>query len=116
LARLRSVLYGPNSGGNPHDQREIARRIERGQAVPDARLAAKALAFARFRTATNLVSALFLLLWTGVWAWRLTHGSSAEIGNALAAAGCLLVSGLFFWQAVRCRRGAKATAEAHRAD
>ena len=113
LAQARSAIYGPVTAANPDEHRETARLIQRGQAVPDARFAAKALAYAHFRMLTNLLAALVWLVFAGLLVWWATRGSSVATGKVLAAAGSLLASVSFFWLADRYRRGAKATATAH---
>jgi len=87
LAQARSALYGPVTAANPDEHRETARLIQRGQAVPDARFAAKALAYAHFRMLTNLLAALVWLVFAGLLVWWATRGSSVATGKVLAAAG-----------------------------
>jgi hypothetical protein len=104
--------YGPIIHARPEDQWEISSLIQRGQAVTDERLAAQALAYARFRVRVLSVLALLYLAWVGYLASRVSFGSLLGIASIMGCTVFLAASVMFAWLAVRCRRGARATAQA----
>jgi hypothetical protein len=113
--RWRYLTYGPIADADRDDQWDIAWAIQRGQAVTEDRLVPQALAYARFRSRVYLTLALIYLTLVGYLAFRASSGYWIAIACALGAAAMLGASGMFFWLADRCRQGAKATVQAHRA-
>ena len=108
---LEYLNYGPVSGARPEDQWEISSLIQRGQAVTDERLAAQALAYARFQVRLSSALALLYLALAGYLASRASFGSFPGIASITGCAVFLMFSVIFAWSAVRCRRGARATAQ-----
>lgn len=113
--RWRYLAYGPIADADRDDRWDIAWTIQRGQAVTEDRLVAQALAYARFRSRVYLTLALIYLPLVGFLAFRASSGYWIAIAFALGAVSMLGASGMFFWLADRCRRGAKATVQAHEA-
>jgi hypothetical protein len=116
LWRPRYWAYGPITDARPADRHKIAGLIQRGRAVTDERLLAQALTYARFRARFCGGLGLFYLVVAAVGAVGAALGSStlARIGNA-GLGGVFLLNGIvWLWQADRCRRGARATAQARR--
>lgn len=109
---LRYLAYGPISDARPEDQWEISSLIQRGQAVTDECLAAQALAYARFRIRLSSALALLYLALAGYFASQASFGSLVGIASIMGCAAFLMFSVIFAWLAVRCRRGARATAQA----
>ena len=114
--RLRYLAYGPISDAPSADQSKIAKLIQRGRAVTDDRLAAQALAYARFRIR---VCSAFGLIFLVVAAGEVGEVVSAAFGSANLRIVYAVLIGFFLlssfgwlWQADRCRRGARATAQA----
>jgi hypothetical protein len=84
--------------------------------VTDERLLAQALAYARFRARFCGGLGLFFLVAAACEAVGAALGSStlARIGYA-GLGGVFLLNGIgWLWQADRCRRGARSTAQARR--
>jgi hypothetical protein len=111
--RWRYLTYGPIADADPDDQWDIAQLIQRGQAVTDERLVAQALAYARYRMRFFLVLALLYLAFAGYLASQVAPGVVIAIATYLGIAGMLLFVAVDLQLVVRCRRGAKATAQAH---
>jgi hypothetical protein len=116
LWRPRYWAYGPITDARPADRHKIAELIQRGRAVTDERLLAQALAYARFRARFCGGLGLFFLVAVACEAVAAALGSStfARIGYAGLGGGALLNGIGWLWQANRCRRGARATAQARR--
>ena len=113
--RWRYLAYGPIADADRDDQWDIAWPIQRGRAVNEERLVPQALAYARFRSRVYLTLALIYLPLVGFLAFGASSDHWIAIVFALAAGSMLGASGMFFWLADRCRRGAEATVQAHRA-
>lgn len=111
----RYLVYGPIADADRDDQWDIAWAIQRGQAVTEERLVGQALAYARFRSRVYRTLALCYLPLVGFLAFRASSGYWIAIAAVLGAVAMLGASAMFFWLADRCRRGAKATLQAHRA-
>jgi hypothetical protein len=116
LWRPRYWAYGPITDAHPVDRHKIAELIQRGWAVTDERLVARALAYARFRARFCGGLGLFFLVAAAGEAVGAALGSStfARIGYAVLGCGFLLAGMGWLWQADRCRRGARATAQARK--
>jgi hypothetical protein len=110
--RLEYLNYGPILDARPEDRWEISSLIQRGQAVTDERLAAQALDYARFRVRLSSALALLYVALMGYFASRASFGSLLGIASIMCCAAFLMFSVIFAWSAVRCRRGARATAQA----
>jgi hypothetical protein len=109
---LEYLNYGPVLDARPEDQWEISSLIQRGQAVTDERLAAQALAYARFRVRLSSVLAPLYLASAGYFASRVSFGSLPGIAAIMVCAVSLAASAIFTRSGVRCRRGAQATTQA----
>jgi hypothetical protein len=106
----RYLAYGPIAEECPADRHKIAELIQRGRAVPDARLVPQALAYARFRGRfCAALGVMFVLLAAGDVVVAATDSGAFRLVPA-AVSLCFLVSGaLWLWLASRCRQGARAT-------
>ena len=109
---LGYLNYGPILDACLEDRWEISSLIQRGQAVTDERLAAQALAYARFRVRLSSVLVPLSLALLGYFASRASFHSLGGIASIMLCAENLMISITFAWSAVHCRRGARVTAQA----
>jgi hypothetical protein len=106
----RYLAYGPIAEECPADRNAIAALIQRGRAVPDARLVPQALAYARFRVRfCAALGVMFVLLAAGDVVVAATDSGAFRLVPAAVSLGFLVSGALWLWLASRCRQGARAT-------
>jgi hypothetical protein len=106
----RYLADGPIAEECPADRHKIAELIQRGRAVPDARLVPQALAYARFRGRfCAALGVMFVLLAAGDVVVAATDSGAFRLVPAAVSLGFLVSGALWLWLASRCRQGARAT-------
>jgi hypothetical protein len=106
----RYLAYGPIAEECSADRHKIAELIQRGRAVPDARLVPQTLAYARFRGRfCAALGLMFVLLAARDVVVAATDSGAFRLVPAAVSIGFLASSALWLWLASRCRQGAQAT-------